>query len=73
MIINILIRMNLNVKWYMVAKKALHHKAYHQTMGAMSARSQQLKLEICTPLGTSRQMLGFMLGWFEYQCKISSV
>ena len=45
----------------MVAEEALHHKAYHQTIRALSARSQQLKLEMCLLLGTSRQMLGFML------------
>ena len=71
--INILIRMNLNVKWCMVAEEALHHKAYRQTIGALSARLQQLKLEMCPPLETSRQTLGFMLGWSEYQCKMSNV
>ena len=60
--------MNLNVKWYMVAEEALHHKAYRQTMGAPSTRLQQLNLEMCLPLKTSRQILGFMLGWSEYQC-----
>ena len=65
--------MNLNVKWCIVAEEALHHKAYRQTMGAPSARSQQLKLEMCPPLETSRQTLGFMFGCSEYQCKMSSV
>ena len=39
-LINILIRINLNVKWYMVAEEALHHKAYRQTMRVPSARLQ---------------------------------
>ena len=52
----------------MVAEEALHHKTNHQTMGAPSARLQQLKLEMCSPLETSRQTLGFILGWSEYQC-----
>ena len=66
--INILTRINLNVKWCMVAEEALHHKAYHQTMGAPSAQLQQLKFEMCPPLETSRQMLSLMLGWSKYQC-----
>ena len=65
--------MNLNVKMCMVAEEALNHKAYRQTMGAPSARLQQLKLEMCPPLGTSRQTLGFMFEWSEYQCKMSNV
>ena len=65
--------MNFNVKWCMVAEEALHHKAYCQTMGALLARSQQLMFEMCPLLETSSQTLGFMLGWFEYQCKMSSV
>ena len=52
----------------MVAEEALHHKEYRQTIGALSARLQQLKLEMCPPLETSRQMLHFMLEWSEYQC-----
>ena len=54
--------MNLNVKWCMVAEEALHHKEYHQTKEALSARLQQLKLEMCPPLETSRQTLSFMFG-----------
>ena len=55
MYVYILIQINLNVKWCMVAEEALHHKAYRQTMGALSARSQQLKFKMCPPLGTSCQ------------------
>ena len=37
--INILIQMNLNVKWDMVVDEALHHKAYRHgsTLGQITA------------------------------------
>ena len=47
----------------MIAEEALHHKAYSQTMEALSARLQQFKLEMCPPLETSLQILDFMLRW----------
>ena len=61
--------MNFNVKWYMVAEEALHHKAYRQTMVAPSARSQQLKFEMCPPLETSCQTLGSWLSGLNINAK----